>query len=92
LAFFQFLYVKNIEYPNCDIKFVIYAKFWVKIISLLLILNTLNKLEPIYAMKLLDLIGFYSSFRDMNTRVNLSIFIDRITDEFNKILDGSFWY
>ncbi len=28
-------YVKNIEYPNCDIKFVIYAKFWVKMPSTL---------------------------------------------------------
>ena len=88
------MYVKNIEYPNCDFKFVIYAKFWVKIISLLLILNTLNKLEPIYAMKLLDLIGFYSSIRDTRVEfINILLnFIDKITHEFNKKLDGSFCY
>jgi len=29
------VYVKNIEYLNCDIKFLIYAKFWVKMTSTL---------------------------------------------------------
>ena len=36
MTFFRFLYVNKIKYPNFDIKFVIYAKFWVKMTTLLL--------------------------------------------------------
>ena len=59
-------------------------------------IHTLNKLEPIYAMKLLDVIGGYSSVRDMNSKVEfinvLLKFIDEITEDFNKKLDELFWY